>query len=271
MIAAKRMALSNSTALAEILGIPSSSTSSFTSPYMSTAATPTPTPAPGPGRGPAVETQEPLQQLTTSSQSVGDYFKAKLSTKRPSHPTLATADPPPVSAPTSSWDGGDDGNRAGLGSGGGASRVLLMDSLDEGRVRGGIGASSSKFAAMFTMAQPMTDTQEKNAMPAIEPVETHDTADLDDDRRKSDKKLAKEERRRKKEEKRRRRAGAGQVDDTATDMAIDETPVGQAKKKKRHERDSEDTQTLDVVGVEAIREKRREKHKKSAKCRRPKE
>jgi Pin2-interacting protein X1 len=270
MIAAKRMALSNSTALAEILGIPSSSTSSFSSPYMSTAVTPTPTPAPGLGPGPAVEPQEPLQQLTTSSQSVGDYFKAKLSTKRQSHPTLATADPPPASAPTSSWDDGDDGNRAGLGSGGGAPRVLLMDSLDEGRVRGGIGASSSKFAAMFTLAQPMTDTQEKNAMPAIEPVETHDTADLDD-RRKSDKKLAKEERRRKKEEKRRRRAGAGQVDDTATDMPIDETRVGQAKKKKRHERDSEDTQTLNVVGVEVIQEKRREKHKKSAKHRRPEE
>jgi Pin2-interacting protein X1 len=80
MIAAKRMALSNSTALAEILGIPSSSTSSVSSPYMSTAVTPTPTPAPGPGPGPAVEAQEPLQQLTTSSQSVGDYFKAKLMT-----------------------------------------------------------------------------------------------------------------------------------------------------------------------------------------------
>jgi hypothetical protein len=149
--------------------------------------------------------------------------------------------------------------------------VLLMDSLDEGRVRGGIGASSSKFAAMFTLAQPMTDTQEKNATLAIEPVKTHDTVDLDDDRRKSDKKLAKEERRRKKEEKRRRRAAAGQVDDTATDMPIDETPVGQAKKKKRHERDSEDTQTPDAVRVEVIQEKRRGKHKKSAKHRRPEE
>jgi hypothetical protein len=68
-----------------------------------------------------------------------------------------------------------------------------MDGLDE-RVRGGIGASSSTFAAMFTLGQPVTDTRKANAARP----ETGDAADRSDDRGKSEKKRAKEERRRKK-------------------------------------------------------------------------
>jgi len=276
MIAAKRMASSNSNALAEILGIPSSSTSSLSSPYPSTAVTLTPTPVPGPGLAVA-EAQEPLQQLTTSSQSVGDYFKAKLSAKRQPRPTYATADAPASAPPpTPSRGDDDDHNRAGLGSGGGASRAPLMNGLDE-RVRGGIGASSSKFAAMFTLGQPVTDTREENVSPAVEPVETGDAADRSDDRGKSEKKRAKEERRRKKEERRGRRAEAGQLEvgDAVVDM-----PIGQAKKKKRHELAapdgySQDTQPSSAGGIEVVQTKKRkkgEKDKKSAKPhRRPEE
>ena len=114
------MASSNSTALAEILGIPSSCASSLSSRYTSAAVTPTPTPT-------TAEAQEPLQQLTTSSQFLGDYFKVKLGAKRQPRPTLVvTADAP---APTRDGDG--DHNRAGLGSSGVASRASLMDDLDE--------------------------------------------------------------------------------------------------------------------------------------------
>jgi Pin2-interacting protein X1 len=277
MIAAKRMASSNSNALAEILGIPSSSASSLSSPYPSTAVTPTPTPIPGPGPA-APEAQEPLQQITTSSQSVGDYFKAKLSAKQQPRTTLATADAPasaPLPPPTPSQGDDDDHNRAGLGLGCGGSRAPLMDGLDE-RVRCGIGASSSKFAAMFTLGQPVTDTKEENAAPS----ETRDAADRSDECGKSEKKRAKEERRRKKK-RRRRRAEAGQleVDDAAVDMPIGEAPAGQGKKKKRHELAapdgySQDAQPSSAGGIEVVQTKRRkrgDKDKKSAKHRRSEE
>jgi hypothetical protein len=150
-----------------------------------------------------------------------------------------------------------------------------MDGLDE-RVRGGIGASSSKFAAMFTLGQPVADTREENAVPTVEPVETGDTADRSDDRGKSEKKRAKEERRRKKEERRGGRAEAGQleVDDAVVDM-----PIGRAKKKKRHELAapdgySQDTQPSSAGGIEVVQTKKRkrgDKDKRSAKHRRPEE
>jgi hypothetical protein len=156
-----------------------------------------------------------------------------------------------------------------------------MDSLDE-RVRGGIGASSSKFAAMFTLGQPVTDTGEENAAPAIEPVETSYAADRSDDRGKSEKRRAKEERRRKKEERRGRRAEAGrlEVDDAVVDIPIGEAPAGHARKKKRHELValdgySQDTQPSITGGIEVFqttkKQKKGDKDKKSTKHRRPKE
>jgi hypothetical protein len=151
-----------------------------------------------------------------------------------------------------------------------------MDGLDE-RVRGGIGASSSTFAAMFTLGQPVTDTRKANAARP----ETGDAADRSDDRGKSEKKRAKEERRRKKEERRGRRAEAGQleVDDAVVDMPIGEAPAGQGKKKKRHELAapdgySQDTQPSSAGGIEVVQTKRRkkgDKDKKSAKHRRSEE
>ena len=109
IIAAKRMAASNSTALAEILGIPSSSSSSarpsavasplpdpalvaFTN---STAATTSTTTSNNATAATTSEAKDLLQNLTTSSQSVGDYFKAKLNAKahgeRQARPTSAAA------------------------------------------------------------------------------------------------------------------------------------------------------------------------------------
>ena len=279
IIAAKRMAASNSTALAEILGIPStSSTSSLSSPYTSTAITPTHTPTPVP----AAEEQEPLTKLTTSSQSVGDYFKAKLSAKargeRQPHLTVATGDNASTSTPT--WDGDDHDHRPGLGLDKGASRMLATatDELNEEQAaRGGIGATkSSKFAAMFTtQSQPAADSREDNAAAAIELVEAHDATDRDDDCRKREKRRAKEERRREKEERRRRKAEAGRLDDAVVDVPVGEAPAGRTKKRKRkrneHGAPDGGTQLSCADGTGVIRTKKRkgDKDKKSAKHGRP--
>ena len=271
IIAAKRMAASNSTALAEILGIPSSSsTSSLSSPYPSTAITPTHTPTPVP----VAEEQEPLTKLTTSSQSVGDYFKAKLSAKahgeRQPRLTVATGD----NASTRTWDDDDDDHRPGLGLDKGASRMLATDESNEEQARGGIGATkSSKFAAMFTQSQPAA---EDNAAAAIELVEAHDAADQDGDCRKREKKRAKEERRRReKEERRRRKAEAYRLDDAVVDVPVGEASAWRTKKKKRNEPGAADgdTQLPGAGGTEVIRTKKRKRDmdKKSAKHRRPAE
>lgn len=215
------MAASDSTALAEILGIPSSSSSS--SVYPSAVASPVPV-VPGPAFATAAEAQDSPQRLTTSSQSVADYFKAKLGAKahgeRQARPTSAPVD---ATAPLALAQN-DDRGRAGLGLGRGPPRI--PDSLDEEPMRGGIGASSSssKFMMMFMPAQPAEDI---NATAGVEPVVTHDAADHDDNARKSEKRRAKEERRREKEERRRKRAEAGQVD----------RATAETKKRKKRDKD----------------------------------
>jgi len=214
--------------------------------------------------------------LTTSSQSVGDYFKAKLSAKahRERQPRLTVAIGDNASTPTRDDD--DDDHRPGLGLDKGASRMPVTDGLDEEQTRGGIGASSSKFAAMFTRSQVATDSRGDDAAAATELVEAHDTADRDDDCRKREKKRAKEERRREKEERRRRKAEAGRLDGAVVDVPVGgEESAGRKKKKKRNERGAPDgdTQLPSAGGTEVIRTKKRkgDKDKKSAKNRRPAE
>jgi hypothetical protein len=268
------MAASNSTALAEILGIPSSSPSSSALPSgiasplpglpdatttatRSTATTSNATATP--------EAKDLLQNMTTSSQSVGDYFKAKLNAKahgeRQARPTSAAAD--------ASTRGNDDDGRAGLGLGGGSSRIPPPDGLDEESVRGGIGASSlSMFATMFMPRQP---TAENTATASDETVISHDASDYDDNSKKSDKMRAKEERRRKKEERRRKRAEAGQVDCVAVDAPVDGAPAARSKKKHREPEAPdgrlEDSHPSGADGREVIATKKRKKDKKSSKHR----
>lgn len=270
------MAASNSTALAEILGIPSSSSSSA---FPSAIASPLP-------NGPALafattstttsnatatpETEDPLQKLTTSSQSVGDYFRAKLNAKahgerqRQARPTSAAAS-------ASTRDDGDDG-RAGLGLGLGASRIPPPDGLDGERVRGGIGSSSlSMFATMFMPRQPTTNAWEEDTVTAgVEMAVSNDASDYDDNDKKSEKKRAKEERRRKKEERRRKRAEVGQVDRVAVEMPMD-APAARSKKKHReHEAPDGRLEDSHLSGADvrkAIATKKRKKDKKSSKPR----
>ena len=264
------MAASDSTALAEILGIPSSSSSS--SVYPSAVASPVPV-VPGPASATAAEAQDSPQRLTTSSQSVADYFKAKLGAKahgeRPSLASVDATSAPPALAQN------DDHGRAGLGLGRGPSRI--PDSLDEEPMRGGIGASSSssKFMMMFMPAQPAEDI---SATAGVEPVVTHDTADHDDNARKSEKRRAKKERRREKEVRRRKRTEAGQVDRAMVDVAVDGAPATGTRKELREpgapDGWSDDGPASGVDGREAIetkKRKKRDKDKKSAKHRRHEE
>jgi len=279
MIAAKRMAASNSTALAEILGIPSSSTSSSAHP--SAVASPLPDPAFAfttiATSNPTATTSEAkdlLQNMTTSSQSVSDYFRAKLNAKahgeRQARPTSAAA-----SASTRD-DDDDDGRRVGLGLGFGRrpSRMPPPDGLDEEPVRGGIGASSlSMFATMFMPRQLTTNAREENTatVGAEIVVSHHDTSDCDDNPEKSEKMRAKEERRRKKEERRRKRAELvhGQVDRVAVDGPVDGVRAARSKKKHR-EPETPDDRLEDPSGAggrEVIATKKRKKDKKSSKHR----
>jgi hypothetical protein len=283
------MAASNSTALAEILGIPSSSSSSSAHP--SAVASPLPDPAPTTStttsNATAItsEAKDLLQNLTTSSQSVGDYFRARLNAKahgeRQARPTSATA-----SASSTRDDGDDDDSRAGLGSGsgfgGGPSRIPPPDGLDEEPVRGGIGASSlSMFATMFMPRQPTppTNAREENTATATagaEIIVSHGASDCDDNPEKSEKMRAKEERRRKKEERRRMRAEAeaGQEVDrvVAVDVPVDEARAAKSKKKHREPETPdgglEGSHLSGADGREAIAAKKGKKDKKSSKHRR---
>lgn len=288
IIAAKRMAASNSTALAEILGIPSSSSSSSARP--SAVASPLPDPALAflattaatkstittSNNATATTTSEAkdlLQNLTTSSQSVGDYFKAKLNAKthgeRQARPTSAAA------SRSTRDDHDDDDGRAGLGSGlgfgGGPSRIPPPPGgLNEEPVRGGIGASSlSTFATMFMPCQPTTNAPEENTATAgVDVVASHhDASDYDDNPKKSEKRLAKEERRRKKEERRRKRAEAeAEAGQEVDRVAVsDEDGARAARSKKKHrEPETPDDRLEDPSGADggdAIATKKRKKDK----------
>ena len=213
--------------------------------------------------------------MTTSSQSVGDYFRAKLNAKAHGG---RQARPPLVAASASARDARDDDDdgRAGLGLAGGASRILPPDGLNEEPVRGGIGASSSMFATMFMPRQPTANARDENTTMGVveEIVVSHDASDHDDNPKKSEKMRAKEERRRKKEERRRKRAEAGQVDSVAVDaVPVDEAPVATRSKKKHREPEVpddrlEDSHPSGADGRETIATKRRKKDKKSSKHRR---
>ncbi|KAH9956189.1 hypothetical protein BC827DRAFT_1233410 [Russula dissimulans] len=265
IIAAKRMAAANSAALAEILGIPpssSSSTSPFSSSYPSAIATPTvATRSPSHDLTASESESEAqdssLQKLTTSSQSVGEYFKAKLAAMATGQTLSAAAGvaPAPVAR---GEDGADD--RAGSGLGGGALRVALP-AEDEEPMRGGIGASSSsRFAAMFALGQPTTEVWEEGAGAAAG-RHAHD-----DDSRKAEKKRAKEERRIAREERRQKRVEAGRAGGTVRDVFVGEASDGGGVKKTLDGR-SADTHPSKAGEMEAIPTKKR-KDRKSMKHRR---
>ena len=272
------MAASNSTALAEILGIPSSSSSSV---YPSAVASPVPgvrdlVPALAITTTTAAEAEDPLQKLTTSSQSVADYFKAKLGAKahgeRQACPTLSAVGGAAAPPPAPARDHEDDDDRAGLGLGRGPPGVPPpQDIFDEEPVREGIGASSSsslKFMTMFMPAQPTIEARE-DMTAGIEPVVSYDAANHDDNLRKIEKRRAKEERRREKEEKRRKKAEAGQIDRAMVDdVPVHEAPAAGTQKKLHAPDGCSVDSPPSTEAMDTKKRKKRDKDKKSAKHRR---
>jgi hypothetical protein len=211
------------------------------------------------------EAQEPSQKLTTATQSVGDYFKAKLCAK--------AQQPRPNSAPAALDD--DDGPlRAGLG----ASRSVATEAPSDERKRGGIGASS-KFAAMFALGRATPDTGDGNVDVDVDVTRDADGCDDgdedEDDRGKSEKRRAKEKRRKAKEERRRKRAGAGSgtaagsLDGEAMDGPVGET-LGGKKRRELRVRESRLEGAPNGSGMEDIptkKWKKRDKDRKSSKDR----
>jgi hypothetical protein len=245
IIAAKCMAASNSAALAEILGIPSSSSSTAAtapaSPSPLTNATAATTPTPTPPATSDAQEEDPLQKLTTAAQSVGDYLRAKLGAKASAQPRPKyTSAPRPVTHDADKDDDGDE-PRAGLG----AARFALTGRLDQPMF------ATSMFATMFARGQDTADAKEEKADgDDVERAETQDDVGKEEERRKDARRLAKEQRRREKEERRRRkeeaksRAIAEPVAEPpngalVVELSIGEVRSGHTKRRKHRESDGQ--------------------------------
>ena len=133
-IASKRLAATSSAAVAEILGIPSSSA---TSPSISGVTTPEVTSQ--------VEDDE-HEHLTVSSKSVADYFKEKMRHV--------------VSKPSGSETEADEIPRGGIGS---RPEFGGYDELEGGGIRGGLGM---RLLARMSAAEATTDIFTQKETPA---------------------------------------------------------------------------------------------------------
>lgn len=271
IIAAKQMAASNSAALAEILGIPSSSSSTAVtapaSPSPLTNATAATTPTPTPRATSDAQEEDPLQKLTTAAQSVDDYLRAKLGAKASAQPRPKHSFALRSVTHDADKDDDDDAPRAGLG----AARLALTGRLDEPVF------ATSKFAAMFARGQVTAGAEEgKVDEDDVERAETQDDVG-NEERRKNARRLAKEERRREKEERRQRKEEAKSrviAEPVAeppngalvVELSIGEVRPGHAKRRKHRESDGQHVLLEDNPngGTATVQNKKR-KHDKSRK------
>ncbi|RDB24746.1 Protein PXR1 [Hypsizygus marmoreus] len=189
-IASKSMASKSSAAIAEILGIAPTPTSSA-----STSGLGTPL-----GKLTSLEEDGTvtLEKLTTSTKSVADYFKEKLLAKSSKSGT-ATPLTPQSELPEDSWN---NTPRGGLGS----SRLLLetkQESLDLESQRIGISKfsslmSSTFLSTTFSLSTSSEPTPEKTPEPATKPEKKRrkkESQDGNDDaEQKRDKEKRKEKR-----------------------------------------------------------------------------
>ncbi|KAH9935508.1 uncharacterized protein B0H18DRAFT_951037 [Fomitopsis serialis] len=162
-IAMKGMASKSATAIAEILGVPSSSVptpSLSDSPDPSASSSALDTPASGPA---ALK----MQDLTTSNKSVMDYFRDKLAAKS----NRASDSSTPASAEMPTSDDYDERPRGGLGLGASRLRVETVEVEDyDDRPRGGLGSSKlavSMSAMSFVQSATQVEEEgtEKNEQP----------------------------------------------------------------------------------------------------------
>ncbi|KAL0577736.1 hypothetical protein V5O48_004230 [Marasmius crinis-equi] len=243
-IAAKSFASKSAAAISEILGIASASSSS------TTTAVPTPS-----GTLTPIEPEQTLENLTTSTKSVSDYFKERLLAKLGKSTPLRDV---------STMD--TDEPRGGLGT----SDYGNLESDDDDRLpRGGLGASrvqidtsslatssqitTSKFASMFASFTPATTST------APQPEE--ETQPTEKEKRKAEKKKEKRRRKELEEEKR------DKEEEEDKDALDDQAHIAKEEKKRRKEerrKAKEDAKAQDqtVEKQEAKEEKKRKKERK---------
>lgn len=112
-MASKALASKSSTAIAEILGVPSSQT---TPAPTTSSSTPTPYPS-TPDVQPGTDSEVKLQELNTSRKSVMDYFKEKLAAKSKTASAIVSSSVTSVSSPSADTEiDPDDAPRGGLGA-----------------------------------------------------------------------------------------------------------------------------------------------------------
>lgn len=183
-IASKGLASKNATAISEILGVASSSSTILTpapSAYPSTTND-TPTSA---SATPSSELK--LQDITTSTKSVMDYFREKLAAKS----NIASYTTATISANNSSAPEPDDYDERPRGLGASRLRVETTYHVDyEDRPRYGLGASGSRVAV-----ESLTTTSTALEVRAQDPVqdEERESSDAERKKRKKEKKLKRKE------------------------------------------------------------------------------
>ncbi|KAK1229128.1 hypothetical protein PQX77_007798 [Marasmius sp. AFHP31] len=249
-IAAKSFASKSALAISEILGIASTPSSSQTT----TVATPTGTLTP-------IDSEPPLEKLTTSTKSVSDYFKERLLAKSSSRSTPAQAvltldtDEPRGGLGSSrinnvdSEDGQDDLPRGGLG----ASRALAISSgLATSQI-----TTTSKFASMFASFTPATTSTTRDPEPAVSNTQNEEDVEL------VEKKKRKEE---KKKAKRRKEDLELEGQDTPN-----EDERAEKKRRKEERQKAKEDHTATVAAVDDEREKEEKRRKKKEKKEKRKE
>ncbi|KAG6828074.1 hypothetical protein H0H92_009336 [Tricholoma furcatifolium] len=222
-IASKAIASKSSAHIAEILGI---------APTPSTSAEASGSGTPIGGQLTSLDDTVSLEQLTTSTKSVADYFKEKLLAKSSKSGTQTPSTPLPDTQENDSYDT----PRGGLG----ASRMLSIqaDEADAEVQRVGLSKFSSLMSSTFLSATTLLSTID----PSTEDS-TPTSSDTPKVKEKRKKELAdgnvEEERRSKKEKKKRRKAEDGESEEAAKDGDETESVVSRKKKKDKRLKDTE--------------------------------
>lgn len=178
-VRSKRMALTNSAAMAEVLGIAPTPTSSSSS-----AATPAPASNTPSSSGDA--TPEPalqLEVLTTSSKSVMDYFKEKLAAKATSSSSSSPMPP--------SIERGDEVPRLGLGARTALQPALSQPEEDPPR-RMGLGAFRPSTEMTLPTHTAVSNPTDNDATPEVENQDDKEARGRAKKERKAAKRAAKE-------------------------------------------------------------------------------
>ncbi|KZT01998.1 uncharacterized protein LAESUDRAFT_445071 [Laetiporus sulphureus 93-53] len=231
-IASKGLAAKSATAISEILGIAPSL--SLTTPSLTTSAYSTPiialeTPA---SESATLSTELKLHDLTTSSKSVMDYFREKLSAKSNHASVPTSADASAVATPDA-YDDYDDRPRGGLGAA--RSRVEYRTSEDyDDCPRGGLGASRlSRTVQSLTLESTVAERFHVAVLEQCEKKKSAASGENDKGKKKAKKS-------RHKEQSAEEPMSAMQPFENAEVQTIEGSPEQPKKKKKKEKGEVED-------------------------------